>query len=62
MTQELMECTIRDWVLSNPSRGARDLGRLAPSSKADQARSPEEVADALIILAGCRQIAATRLW
>jgi hypothetical protein len=62
MTQELMECTIRDWVFSNPTRGARDLSRLSRASKKEKAKSPEEVADALIILAGRRQIAATRLW
>lgn len=62
MTQELIECTIRDWVFSNPDRGARDLGRLSPEAKTELTRSPEEVADALIILAGRRQIAATRLW
>lgn len=62
MTQELMESTIRDWVFSNPTRGARDLGRLSNSSAANDARSPQDVADALIILAGRRQIAATRIW
>ncbi len=62
MTQELMESTIRDWVFSNPRRGARDLGRLMPSVAKQEAGSPEAVAEALIILAGQRQIAATRLW
>lgn len=62
MTQELMESTIRDWVFSNPTRGARHLERLAPSTKAKGASSAEDVADALIRLAGHRQIAATRLW
>ena len=61
MTQELMECTIRDWVLSNPKRGARDLRRIMPSSQVAGERSPEEVADALIAAAK-RHVAATRLW
>jgi hypothetical protein len=61
MTQELMECTIRDWVLNNPGRGARDLDRLVPSHKTDKARSPDEVAEALIAIAK-RHIAATRIW
>ena len=62
MTQELMETTIRQWVSADPRRGARDLTRLAPSAGRSVARSPEEVADALIMLAGRRQIAATRVW
>ena len=61
MTQELLENTVRDWVLSNPGRGARDLGRLAPSSKTEQLRSPQDVADALIAVAR-RHVAATRIW
>ena len=62
MTQELMERTIRDWVFSNPDRGARNLGRVAPSIKKEELRSPDQVADALIILAGRRQVASNRLW
>jgi hypothetical protein len=62
MTQKLMEATIRDWVLSNPARGERNLARLAPSTDRWDALSPEKVADALILLAGRRYIAATRVW
>jgi hypothetical protein len=62
MTQELIETTIRDWVFSNPDRGVRNLGRLAPSSNRKEPVSPDAVADALILLAGRRQIAATRVW
>ncbi|QIK79588.1 hypothetical protein G7077_12395 [Sphingomonas piscis] len=62
MTQELMESTIRQWVSADPRRGARDLSRLSPSTGRSISRSPEEVADELIILAGRRQIAATRIW
>ena len=61
MTQQLMETTIREWVANNPRRGARDLGRLVPSAKTGEDRSPQEVADALIAVAR-RHIAATRIW
>ena len=62
MTQELMESTIRDWVLSNPARGERNLNRLAPSTGRWDSRSPDTVAEALILLAGRRHVAATRVW
>jgi hypothetical protein len=48
--------------VSNPRRGARDLVRLAPAVKTAEDPSPDEVAEALILLAGRRQIAATRAW
>ena len=41
MTQELLERTVRDWVRTNPNRGARELGRLA--AEAVTPRSPDEI-------------------
>ena len=61
MTQDLLERTVRDWVLGNPRRGARDLTRLA-GRPASPSRSPEDIAEALIELAGRLQIAETRAW
>jgi hypothetical protein len=62
MTQELLERTVRDWVSTNPHRGARELGRLANGAEASLARSIDEIADALIQLAGRKQLANTRAW
>jgi hypothetical protein len=60
MTQELMERTVREWVFSNPERGARDLKRLA--SAPGPAASIEQIAEALIEVAGRMEIARTRAW
>ena len=60
MTQELLERTAREWVFSNPARGARNLERLA--SAPVEGGSAEEIADALIRLAGRLQVAETRAW
>lgn len=60
MTHELVERTVRDWVLGNPERGARDLRRLAGESLI--ARDPNEIANALIELAGRLHVANTRIW
>ena len=62
MTRELMETTVRDWVMGNPARGARELDRLAGDSPFYAAQSAEEVADALIRLAARMHIAESRVW
>jgi hypothetical protein len=59
MTQELLEQTVRDWVHTNPDRGARDLARLANGAKPS---SVDEIADALIRLAGRMELARARAW
>ena len=61
MTQELLERTVRDWVMGDPARGARELDRLS-ESPFHAAQSAEEVANALIQIAGRRHIAETRIW
>jgi hypothetical protein len=62
MTQELIERTVRDWVMDNPARGARELRRLANGSPFHAAQSAREVAEALIQLAGRMEIAESRVW
>ncbi len=62
MTQALLERTVREWVEVNPTRGARELDRLAPRSMFNAGQSVEEIADALIKLAGRMEIAETRAW
>jgi len=61
MTQELLERTVRDWVMGDPARGARELDRLT-DSPFHAAQSAEEVADALIQIAARKHIAETRTW
>ena len=62
MTQLLLERTVREWVSGNPKRGAETLGRLAGPSIFSAGQSAEEVADALIRLAGRMEIAENRAW
>ncbi len=62
MTRELLERTVRDWVKSDPARGARELDRLTARSPFHAAQSAEEVADALIRIAARKHIAETRAW
>jgi len=62
MTQLLIERTVREWVSGNPARGAETLSRLAGPSLFHAGQSTEEVADALIRLAGRMEIAETRVW
>ena len=62
MKHELIERTVRDWVMGNPARGARELERLANVRLFQRADSAEEVADALIQLAGRMEIAESRAW
>ena len=61
MTQELLERTVRDWVMGDPARGARELGRHS-DSPFHAGQSAEEVADALIRIAARRHLAETRVW
>ena len=61
MTQELLERTVRDWVFSNPARGARNLDRLAGDPQQSK-ESPQAVADALIELAGRIYLDHNRIW
>jgi hypothetical protein len=60
MTQELMEETVREWVFSNPRRSARDLRRMEGAPGA--ANFIDEIAEALIQIAGRMEIARTRTW
>ena len=62
MTQQLIERTVREWVHGNPARATRELGRLAGPGVIHAAQSAEEVADALVRLAGRMEIAETRAW
>jgi hypothetical protein len=63
VTLELLERTVRDWVVANPERGARTLDRLAGRTIFDAAnRSTEEITAALIHLAGRTEIARRRAW
>ena len=62
MKHELIERTVRDWVMGNPARGARELERLANVRLFQRADSAEEIADALIQLAGRMEIAESRAW
>ena len=62
MTQQLIERTVREWVSGNPNRGASTLSRLAGPAMLHSAQSAEEVADALIRLAGRMEIADNRVW
>ena len=62
MTQQLIERTVREWVSGNPNRGAETLCRLAGPSVFRAGQTAEEVADALIRLAGLMEIADTRAW
>jgi hypothetical protein len=61
MTQDLLERTVADWVLSDPKRGARELSRFA-SDGISVRRSPEEIVEALVQFAGRLDLAATRAW
>jgi hypothetical protein len=62
MTHQLMERTVREWVRANPERGARTLDRLASGSIFHAAQSAEEIAEALIQLAGRMDLAESRAW
>ncbi|HEX6661320.1 MAG TPA: hypothetical protein VF067_05580 [Sphingomicrobium sp.] len=63
MTHQLIERTVREWVSANPRRGARTLDRLAGRTIFDAAnRTTDEIADALVQLAGRIDIAESRAW
>jgi len=62
MTQELLERTVHEWVEGNPRRGARTLDRLGSTIFHAADRTTEDVAEALIQLAGRMEIADTRAW
>ncbi len=62
MTQQVLERTVREWVDRNPARATRELGRLAGPGALHARQSAQEVADALIRLAGRMEIAETRAW
>ena len=62
MTQQLLERTAREWVFCNPARGARDLARLAGPDTSGLPHSTDEIADALIELAGRLDIGRNRVW
>ena len=62
MTQQLIERTVREWVTGNPGRGAETLSRLSGARMFHAGQSADEVADALIRLAGRMEIADSRVW
>ena len=62
MKHELIERTAREWVHGNAGRLPAVLGRSAFASVLHSAQSAEEVAEALIQLAGQMEIAQTRAW
>jgi hypothetical protein len=62
MTHELIDRTVREWVGANPERGARALDRLASPSLFHAAQTTDEIAEALIQLAGRMDIAESRVW
>ena len=62
MKHELIERTAREWVLGNADRLPAVLGRSPFAGVLHSAQSADEVADALIQLAGRMEIAATRAW
>ena len=63
MTHQLIERTVREWVGANPKRGARTLDRLAGQTIFQAAdKTTDEIADALIQLAGRIDIAESRAW
>ena len=62
MKHELIERTAREWVHGNADRLPRILGNSPYASVLHAGQTAEEVADALIRLAGQIEIAETRVW
>ena len=62
MKHELIERTAREWVRGNAHRLPRALSRSAFASALHPAQSAEEIAEALIQLAGRMEIAENRVW
>ena len=62
MKHELIERTAREWVHGNADRLPSVLGNSAFAGVLQHAQSAEDVAEALIQLAGKMEIAETRAW
>lgn len=62
MKHELIERTAREWVHGNADRLSRILSRSPYANVLHAGQTAEEVADALIRLAGQMEIAETRVW
>jgi len=62
MKHELIERTAREWVHGNADRLPTVLANSAFAGALQSADSAEEVAEALIQLAGRMEIAETRAW
>ncbi len=62
MKHELIERTAREWVHGNADRLPAALGKSAFADVLQSAQSAEDVAEALIQLAGRMEIAETRAW
>ena len=62
MKHELIERTAREWVHGNADRLPSVLGNSAFAGVLHSAQSAEEVAEALIQLAGRIELAETRAW
>jgi len=62
MKHELIEQTAREWVHGNADRLPAILGKSAFANVLQAAQSAEDVAEALIQLAGQMEIAETRVW
>ena len=62
MKHELIERTAREWVHGNADRLPSVLGKSAFAGVLQRAQSAEDVAEALIQLAGQMELAETRAW
>ncbi len=62
MKHELIERTAREWVQGNAEQLPAVLGNAAFAGVLHSAQSAEEVAEALIQLAGRMDLAETRAW
>ena len=62
MKHELIERTAREWVRGNAHRLPRALNRSAFAGVLHASQSADEIAEALIQLAGRMEIAETRVW
>jgi len=62
MKHELIERTAREWVRGNAHRLPRALSRSAFASVLHASQTADEVAEALIQLAGKMDVAENRCW
>ena len=62
MKHELIERTAREWVGGNAHRLPRALSRSAFAGVLHASQSADEIAEALIQLAGKMEIAENRCW